>query len=173
MSPPPQTGGTSSRRRRRLDADLCDIPATDRDSAVQKRSFRDNRRALPSPYETAQSTCPHSPVFAGDHATDQELLEVVQVGLGPLRLATCSVWFTCLHARVQHPCPAQHHWRGGLCSVSTSSRSVVSSWGRCVSVNSLWGVIERREPRLRPVFSSRSVKRLICYKKRPTSHVRG
>ena len=65
-----------------------------------------------SPYETAQSTCPHSPVFAGDDATDQELLEVVQVGLGPLRLATCSAWFTCLHARVRHPCPAQHHWRG-------------------------------------------------------------
>ena len=59
----------------------------------------------------------------------------------------------------------------GLCSVSTSSRSVVSSWDRCLSVNSLWGVIERCEPRLRPVFSWRSVKRLICYKKRPTSHV--
>ena len=28
------------------------------------------------------------------------------------RLAICSVWFTCLHARVRHPCPAQHHWRG-------------------------------------------------------------
>ena len=109
--PPPQASGMS-RRRRRLDADLCDIPTTDRDSAVQKRSFGDNRCALPSPYETAQSTCPHSPVFAGDDATDQELLEVVQVGLGPLRLATCSAWFTCLHARVRHPCPAQHHWRG-------------------------------------------------------------
>ena len=59
----------------------------------------------------------------------------------------------------------------GLCSVSTSGRSVVSSWDRCLSVNSLWSVIERREPRLRPVFSWRSVKRLICYKKRPTSHV--
>ena len=41
----------------------------------------------------------------------------------------------------------------GLCSVSTSSRSVASSWDRCLSVNSLWGVIERCEPRLRPVFS--------------------
>ena len=41
----------------------------------------------------------------------------------------------------------------GLCSVSTSSRSVVSSWDRCLSVNSLWGVIERGEPRLMPVFS--------------------
>ena len=53
-------------------------------------------------------------VFAGDDATDQELLEVVQVGLGPLRLATCSVWFTCPHVRVRHPCitGAQHHWRG-------------------------------------------------------------
>ena len=109
---PPQASGMSSRRRRRLDADLCDIPATNRDSAVQKRSFGDNRRALPSPYETAQSTCPHSPVFAGDDATDQELLEVVQVGLGPLRLATCYASFTCLHARVRHLCPAQHHWRG-------------------------------------------------------------
>ena len=79
---------------------------------VQKRSFGDNRRTLPSPYETAQSTCPHSPVFAGDDATDQKLLEVVQVGLGPHRLAICSVWFTCLHARVRNPCPAQHHWRG-------------------------------------------------------------
>ena len=97
---------------RRLDADLRDIPATDRDSAVQKRSFGDNRRALPSPYETAQFTCPHRPFFAGDDATDQKLLEVVQVGLGPLRLAICSVWFTCLHARVRHPYPAQHHWRG-------------------------------------------------------------
>ena len=111
-SPPPQAGGTSLRRRCRLDADLCDIPATDRDSAVQKRSFGDNRRALSSPYETAQSTCSHSPVLAGDDATDQELLEVVQVGIGPHRLAICSVWFTCLHARVRHPCPAQHHWRG-------------------------------------------------------------
>ena len=59
----------------------------------------------------------------------------------------------------------------GLCSVSTSSRSVASSWDRCLSVNSLWGVIERREPRLRSGFSWRSVKRLICYKKRPTPHV--
>ena len=84
----------------------------DRDSAVQKRSFGDNWRALPSPYETAQFTCPHRPVFAGDDATDQKVLEVVQVGLGPLRLATCSAWFTCLHARVRHLCPAQHHWRG-------------------------------------------------------------
>ena len=41
----------------------------------------------------------------------------------------------------------------GLCSVSTSSHSVVSSWDRCLSVISLWGVIERCEPRLRPVFS--------------------
>ena len=74
--------------------------------------FGDSPCALPSPYEAAQSTCPHSPVFAGDDATDQELLEVVQVSLGPLRLATCSVWFTCPHVRVRHPCPAQHHWRG-------------------------------------------------------------
>ena len=170
-SSPPQAGGTSSRRRRRLDTNLCDISATDRDSAVQKRSFDDNRRALPSPYETAQSTCPHSPVFAGDDATDKELLEVVQSVLARsdwpsvlFRSPVCTLGFD---IRVRRSITGG----AGLCSVSTSSHSVVSSWDRCLSVNSLWGVIERCEPRLRPVFSWRSVKRLICYKKRPTPHV--